>query len=198
MAKNQKPKRKITSKKPSVKVKPKKIQPNRRKRKVKLEKPIKLEQQPSVEIVEQPKAQNKEIITEGVTKKNPITQIGGGYVEYDGKVYQEQALRELNQSLFAIQPDNGVRQSNTNFGITFPKLASKGDIFVRVDIMPNKVFKFDGNRWIEVNKQNTITYLDEGYIKYLIEKIDSGEYDTAQLTDSEEEQIRAYLATQKR
>ena len=163
-----------------------------------MEKPIKLEQQPSVEIVEQPKAQNKEIITEGVTKKNPITQIGGGYVEYDGKVYQEQALRELNQSLFAIQPDNGVRQSNTNFGITFPKLASKGDIFVRVDIMPNKVFKFDGNRWIEVNKQNTISYLDEGYIKYLIEKIDSGEYDTAQLTDSEEEQIRAYLATQKR
>lgn len=157
-----------------------------------------MEQQPSVEVVQQPQEQTTEIITEGVTKLNPVTEKEGGYVEYQGKIYKKEALRELNQNLFRIQPDNGVRQSNSNFGTTFPKISSKGDIFVRVDIMPNKVFKFDGNRWIEVNKQNTISYLDEDYIKHLIEKIDLGEYDPAQLTEQEEEQIRTYLSAQKR
>lgn len=157
-----------------------------------------MEQQPSVEVVEQPKEQVTEIVTEGVTQKNPITHLDGGYVEYDGKVYQEQALRELNQNLFKIQPDNGIRQSHSNFGTSFPKFANKGDIFVRVDIMPNKVFKFDGNRWIEVSKKNTSSYMDEKYIEHLIQKIDNGELDTSHLTEQEEEQIRAYLATQKR
>lgn len=65
-------------------------------------------------------------------------------------------------------------------------------------MLPNKVFKFDGNRWIEVNKQNTSVYMDDKYIEHLIQKIDSGELDTTHLTADEEEQIRAYLATQKR
>jgi hypothetical protein len=163
-----------------------------------LEEPVKLEQQSSVEVVQQPQEQTTEIITEGVTKLNPITDKGGGYVEYQGKVYKREALKELNQNLFRIQPDNGARQSSTNFGTEFPRISSKGDIFVRVDIMPNKVFKFDGIRWIEINKQNTISYLDEEYVKHLIEKVDSGEYDVTQLTEQEEEQIRAYLSTQKR
>lgn len=141
---------------------------------------------------------SQEIITEGVTQKNPITQVGGGYVEFEGKVYQEQALREINQSLFKLQPDNGLRQSSTNFGTAFPKLATKGDIFVRVDVMPNKVFKFDGNRWIEVNKKNTTSYMDNGYMEHLVSKINSGEMDVTHLTESEEEQIRAYLSAQKR
>ena len=161
-----------------------------------------MEQQPSVviqpEVILQTQEPVQEIITEGVTQRNPITNVGGGYVEYEGKVYQEQALREINQSLFKIQPDNGIRQSHTNFGTTFPKMSSKGDIFVRVDIMPNKVFKFDGNRWIEVNKKNTSAYMDEKYMEHLVSKIDSGEMDTSQLTEQEEELIRAYLSAQKR
>lgn len=141
---------------------------------------------------------NKEIITEGVTKRNPIEQVGGGYLEFEGKVYQEQALREINQSLFKLQVDNGIRQSNSNFGITFPKLANKGDIFVRVDILPNKVYKFDGNRWIEINKKNTSSYMDDSYLEHLVSKINTGEMDVTHLTEQEEEQIRAYLSTQKR
>lgn len=167
-----------------------------------MEEPNKLEQEPGVtiqpEVILQTQEPVQEIITEGVTKKNPITDVGGGYVEYEGKVYQEQALREINQSLFKIQPDNGLRQSHTNFGTSFPKLASKGDIFVRVDILPNKVFKFDGNRWIEVNKKNTSAYMDEKYMEHLVSKIGLGEMDTSQLTEQEEELIRVYLSTQKR
>jgi hypothetical protein len=64
--------------------------------------------------------------------------------------------------------------------------------------MPNKVFKFDGNRWIEVNKKNTSAYMDEKYMEHLVSKIDSGEMDITQLTEQEEELIRAYLSAQKR
>ena len=124
-----------------------------------------MEQQPSIKVVEQPKEQTTEIITEGVTKVNPLTYKEGNRVEYQGKLYSEQALKELNPNLFKIQADNGVRQGRTNFGTQFPGLASKGDLFVRVDAMPNKVFKFDGIRWIEVRKDITASYIDEAYIK---------------------------------
>jgi hypothetical protein len=153
-----------------------------------------LEQQPSIKVVQQPQEQ---VTEEVVTKRRPVTDIGDGYVEYQEKLYSKQALQELNPNLFKIKADD-VYQSKTNFGVGFPKWASKGDIFVRVDMLPNKVFKFDGNRWIEVSKQNTSSYMDDKYIEHLIQKIDSGEFDTTHLTADEEEQIRVYLATQKR
>lgn len=84
--------------------------------------------------------------------------------------------------------------NKTLFGVTFPKAAYKGDIFIRVDMMPNKVFKFDGKKWIEINKETTDTYLhEEEYIKYLIEKISNREYDVDLLSDNERYQIEEYL-----
>ena len=156
-----------------------------------------MEQQSTVEVVQKPKEQVKEVTEEVVTKRRPVTDLGDGYVEYQDKLYKKEALQDLSPELFRVKADD-VYQSKTNFGTNFPKWASKGDIFVRVDMLPNKVFKFDGNRWIEVNKQNTTSYMDEKYIEHLIQKIDSGEFDTTHLTEQEEEQIRVYLATQKR
>lgn len=156
-----------------------------------------MEQQPVVEVVKQPEEKVATVVEEVVTKKRPITELEGGYVEYQDKLYSKQALKDLNPNLFKIQPDD-TSPSKTNFGTNFPKWARKGDIFVRVDMLPNKVYKFDGNRWIEINKQNTTAYMDDRYIEHLIQKIDSGELDTTHLTEQEEEQIRAYLDTQKR
>ena len=89
-------------------------------------------------------------------------------------------------------------QSETNFGTSLPKAAAKGEIFVRVDILPNRVYKFNGNNWIEINKEQSDSYLyDEAYLKYLVEKIDSGEYDIELLSDIESEQIKTYLNNQQ-
>jgi len=148
-------------------------------------------QQPSVEVVKETK--QKEIITEGVT---PINDKGDGYLEFEDKLFQKAALKELRPDLFSAKADIG-QQSTSNFGTYFPKVAKKGDIFVRVDVLPNKVFKFDGRKWIEQNKNVTQTYLsDNEYIKYLIDKVDKGEYDTDLLSPQEEEQIREYLNNQ--
>jgi hypothetical protein len=60
------------------------------------------------------------------------------------------------------------------------------------------VFKFSGDKWIEINKQQTNTYLyDEEYIKYLVEKIETGEYDVELLTENEKLQIEDYLTQNK-
>ena len=134
----------------------------------------------------------KVIRVDGVT----IQEGDGGYVKFEGKGISKDALRTMRPDLF-LQVDTGNVPS-TNFGTEFPKFAKKGDTFVRVDTLPNKVFKFSGDKWIEINKEQTNTYLyDEEYVKYLVEKIDAGEYDVELLTENEKLQIEDYLIQNK-
>jgi hypothetical protein len=138
-----------------------------------------------------------EIQTEGVTKEKPFKELEGGYVVYDGKHMAKDVLQGMHPELFKLTADSS-RSVNTNFGTAFPAVAQKGDTFVRVDVLPNRVYKFDSKRWIEVNKQVSDTYLhDEEYIKYLIEMIENGQYDIDLLSDKERSEIEQHL-TQKR
>lgn len=138
------------------------------------------------------------ITTDGVTKEKipyqkPYKETQDGYVVYEGKQMRLAALKELHPELFLLTADTGPGGS-TNFGIRFPDTANKGDIFIRVDIAPNRLYKFDGKRWIEINRSMTDSYLhDSGYIKYLISKLDSGEIDIESLTDIERQYIKEYL-----
>jgi hypothetical protein len=64
--------------------------------------------------------------------------------------------------------------------------------------LPNRVFKFDGAKWIEVNKNQSDTYLhDQKYIQYLVDKLEKGEYDVELLSDNERAQIEQHLQNQK-
>jgi hypothetical protein len=132
------------------------------------------------------------IATEGVTQQKPYEELDGGYVVYDGKHMSMDVLKNMRPDVLKLVADN-QRESNPSFGTEFPRLANKGDTFVRVDVLPNRVYKFDGTRWISVNKENSSYLHDEEYIKYLIQKIDNGEYDVELLSDSEKEQIEEYL-----
>ena len=119
-----------------------------------------------------------------------------GYVQFDGKMIQKDALKEMRPEFFMITPDS-MNQAESGFGTTFPKMANRGDSYVRVDMLPNKVFKFDGFRWIEVKKEVSDNYLhNDEYLQFLINKLDSGEYDIELLSDVEREQIENYLKTQ--
>lgn len=169
-------------------------EPDPVKKKAKKEKTIPNEEVVAVEI---PKVEltNTEIVTDGVTKENPLTDLHDGYVLYDGKHYSVSALKEIKPDLFVSV--DGARSVDTNFGIKFPNMSQKGDVFVRVDALPNRVYKFDGKRWIEINKETTSTYLhDKEYVKYLINKISLGEYDTELLSETEREQIAEHLKNQ--
>ena len=97
-----------------------------------------------------------------------------------------------------IQADNDVtlgKSSNTGFGNEFPTGPEKGDVHLRVDFLPNRLFKYNGQKWIEVDKTQTDVYAyEEEYIKHLINEIDAGKYDPDILTDIEREQIKQYLS----
>jgi hypothetical protein len=96
-----------------------------------------------------------------------------------------------------IVPDNTPvlgKASSTGFGNEYPSNPQKGDLFLRVDFLPNRLFKYNGNKWIEVDKNQTDVYAyEEQYIKYLVEQIDAGKHDPESLTDVEREQIQQYL-----
>jgi hypothetical protein len=80
------------------------------------------------------------------------------------------------------------------FGIKFPAQAAKGDTFLRVDVMPSVLYKFNGSKWIVVDKTLSDQYAhDSSYIKHVIEKIASGELDPEMLTDAERDAVEQQL-----
>ncbi|WP_396190210.1 hypothetical protein [Flavobacterium sp.] len=97
----------------------------------------------------------------------------------------------------AVVADNATEPDSTghsDFGATFPAAPEKGDTYLRIDYLPNRLFKFNGNKWIELDKDNIDVYAyDELYIKHLIEQISSGKMDVDQLSELERDQIRKYL-----
>jgi hypothetical protein len=58
-------------------------------------------------------------------------------------------------------PDNGY--SVFGHGIVFPDAAQEGDYFLRTDFMPNRLFRFDGGRWIKREDaiRHTLTNTDD-------------------------------------
>ena len=84
--------------------------------------------------------------------------------------------------------------TNSGFGISFPDSPKKGDKFVRVDRLPSVVYKFNGNDWIEVDKNLSDSYTyDIAYIDHLIDRIETGEYDIDLLSESERDQVTQRL-----
>ena len=84
----------------------------------------------------------------------------------------------------------------SSFGNVFPVAPARGDSFVRTDVAPNQLFKFNGNRWILVDKATADNYTyDIAYIDHLIDKINSGSYDVDLLSASEQEQVAQRLQT---
>ena len=141
----------------------------------------------------------EEIETTGVTIEQVISPDDESdyMLDPEGRSIHKDALKSLHPELF-LQTDNS-NASSTSFGESFPTVAMKGDTFVRVDQMPNRVYKFEGNAWIEIQKEGTDTYLyNEEYINHLVEKIQTGEYDVDLLSDSERQQIEIYLQNDKK
>ena len=62
-----------------------------------------------------------------------------------------------------------------------------------MDILPNKPYRYTGERWIEINKDNSKLYLDnDDYIKYLVNELDNRRIDIDDLTDEEQEEVARY------
>lgn len=85
-----------------------------------------------------------------------------------------------------------------HFGIVFPDAPSKGELFLRVDYLPSRLFKFNGSKWIEVDKTLTDSYVyNDEYVKYLIEEIGAGRLDIDDLSPSERDQVEEHLRNEQ-
>ena len=89
--------------------------------------------------------------------------------------------------------------SQAGFGTKFPTNPQKGDMFLRVDMLPNKLYKWNGQKWIEVVKSTTDRYAyEEEYIKYITTKIIQGEYDMDDLSKPEQDAVLKLLSYEQK
>ena len=90
-----------------------------------------------------------------------------------------------------------LASGDISFGTKFPDSPAKGDLYIRVDYLPTRLFKFNGSKWIEVDKNTSDSYTyDHEYIDHLIQKIGAGEYDPELLNNNERDQIEQRLKNQ--
>jgi hypothetical protein len=116
-------------------------------------------------------------------------------VRYKGKVYNLDAFNKLYPGM-AIQADNDKLEaaSQCGFGERFPDSPMKGDMFIRTDYLPDRLFKWNGIKWIEVDKNTTDSYTyNQAYIQYLIEKLEAGEYEVEDLSEAEQAQVEQQI-----
>ena len=134
-----------------------------------------------------------DIKTFGVTNQAIFYHPSEDYVNFEGKQISINALKGLRPDLL-LSPGDPVNQ--ILFGNTFPRYARVSDIYIRTDVMPHIVYKFNGKKWIDVDKNQSTSYLQYiPYLQFLIQKIESGEYDADNLTDHEREEIENHLSS---
>jgi len=134
--------------------------------------------------------------TKPVDEYNTPIRRGADYaVRYKGKVYNLDAFNALHPDM-AIRADNDKLEaaSQCGFGDQFPNSPMKGDMFIRTDYLPDRLFKWNGTKWIEVDKNTTDSYTyNQAYIQHLIQKLEAGEYEIEDLSDAEQAQVEQQI-----
>jgi hypothetical protein len=90
-----------------------------------------------------------------------ITDIDASYTGWDASEILERPLRSgyTGYLLGDGVPENGAPFGH---GVNFPFAPSRGDFFLRTDFLPNRLFMFDGVRWVKHENavRHTLTNTD--------------------------------------
>ena len=118
-------------------------------------------------------------------------------VRYQNKNYNMEAFKGLHPTLpiysVKVKADNDtvVNTAECGFGNQFPMNPNKGNMYIRTDFLPNRLYKWNNKKWIELDKSTTDSYTyNEAYIQHLVDKLQSGEYTADDLNDVELDQIQ--------
>lgn len=125
----------------------------------------------------------------------PIRRGADYAVRYQGKVYNLDAFTKLHPGL-SVHADNEPtsKAAQCGFGDKFPDEPAKGDMFIRTDYLPERLFKWNGTKWIEVDKNSTDSYTyNQAYIQHLIQKLEAGEYEIEDLNEAEQSQVEQQI-----
>lgn len=144
-------------------------------------------------------AEIETLITENTQLKEWVEQLEQDLREAVSLAQQKgQELINLQQMpnpvIVADNEEIDAKDTKATFGTEFPKNQKKGDLFLRVDYLPSRLFKWNGTKWIEIDKNQTDRFAyDSAYIQLLVEKLQRGEYDLDDLNDIERTQVSKYL-----
>ena len=98
------------------------------------------------------------------------------------------------EEVLAVKPDNAAPEMVVTFGTDFPKSAQNGQMFLKLDVIPSQLFKYNGNKWIQVDKEMNSSYANnQRVILMLMERLSSGEAEWDDLTAAEQEAVAPYL-----
>lgn len=104
------------------------------------------------------------------------------------------------EDLFPVRPTVTMPEpvSPVNYTFTFgasrPLHPAIGDMFLLTVAQPFKLFKFNGNTWMEVDKAANASFMsDPAYVQFLIDMVDRGDLDIDDLSDIEQEEIARKL-----
>lgn len=87
--------------------------------------------------------------------------------------------------------DPFAERGSATFGTAWPMNPVKGDLFLKVDSKPNKLYKWNGRKWIEIDRHrinDTLVY-DPAYIDFVIDQVRRGHRDYEDLSEAERTQI---------
>jgi hypothetical protein len=122
----------------------------------------------------------------------------GQTVKHQRDLLAQGSIDQLPWLAYVEAVPDATTTAQQYLGTEFPSSAKKGDTFVKLDSRPSKFYKFNGTKWIEVDKLKSDLYTyNTVYIDWLIEKLSAGEYDPDLLTDSEQEQITERIKQNK-
>lgn len=142
-------------------------------------------------------------------RDNSYKKITDDYYEINGKMMHIRVIKDLLPDVYqliqaevvdqSLRPlaDNQEPPSNpvkATFGIDFPSNPERGEMFLQVSTLPSKLFKYNGVKWISVDKNTTDAYnYDDEYLKFLVEQLARGIITPDELTAKEQEQVTEYL-----
>jgi len=120
-----------------------------------------------------------------------LTRVGEHYINYNGKNYRIEALKSAFPEL------NLDFSKEVKSGTAFPNAEQVGMMFIQVEEEPTQLYIFNGSGWNKIDK-NLLEYeaYSREYIKVLIKRIGSSNYNTELLNALEKRHIEDIL-TQK-
>jgi hypothetical protein len=150
--------------------------------------------QQSIEVVSTPQEDTTQLeptIEDPAAVAEQQTNTEPSVLDFDPKLgYEERYFAKTRAVADTEMPESNV----ADFGTKFPSNPGKGDMYLRVDFLPPVLYKWNGSKWIEIDRKLTdqLAY-NRTYIEHLVAKLRTGEYDIDDLNETERAEIATYL-----
>jgi hypothetical protein len=111
---------------------------------------------------------------------------------------RDQAIERISQKYDLIDKTK-IKEEEDNLGVkatygeSLPVDAEKGQLHTLTNVYPHELKKFNGNKWIDVDKDGTSAYLTNDYIKHLVDQLARNTQDVDDLSAEEKAAVSNYL-----